>query len=118
MQKGIGNEARNGLKQTERWRHPKRCGVGSSLDSNKKGKFGAKVIFVLGIFLVLLRVRLGLMLASGYKYKPCDNVKNSPTINTQTSPVPPFESSRVVEFFERVIQSVDLCKFWQPYLCI
>ena len=83
-----------------------------------RGKTWSQSYLRFRIFLILFCIKLGLMLASGYKYKPCNNVQTLKQSIQQTGPVPPFESSRVVEFFERAIRSIDLRKFRQPYLSV
>jgi hypothetical protein len=55
------------------------------------------------------------MLGQVYKYKPLMSVIGIEHLHSRTGPVPNFESfSRVVEFFERSHQSVDLRKYRQP----
>jgi hypothetical protein len=61
------------------------------------------------------RGRLGVVLERGYKYEPLvfvigiEQFHNKPALCQLSSP-----SSRVVEFFERNHQSVDLRKYRQP----
>jgi hypothetical protein len=59
--------------------------------------------------------RPGVMLGQGYKYKPLMSVIGIDHLHNKTGPVPNIESfSRVVEFFERSLRSVDLRKYRQP----
>jgi hypothetical protein len=61
------------------------------------------------------RGRLGVVLGQGYKYKPLVFVIGIEQFNNKPAPCQPFESfSRVVEFFERSHQFVDLRKYRQP----
>jgi hypothetical protein len=61
------------------------------------------------------RGRLGVVLEPGYKYEPLvfvigiEQFHNKPAMCQLLSP-----SSRVIEFFERSHQSVDLRKYRQP----
>jgi hypothetical protein len=61
------------------------------------------------------RGQLGVVLEPGYKYKPLVFVIGIEQFHNKPAPCQPSSpSSRVVEFFERGHQSVDLRKYWQP----
>jgi hypothetical protein len=61
------------------------------------------------------RGRLGVMLESGYKYKPLVFVIGIEQFHYKLAPCQlSSPSSRVAEFFERSHRSVDLRKYQQP----